>query len=188
MRIKLTKDQISNLVWIVAIVLILFTPVGFYARVFVGKLFASEATIVKSENRELLQSYNWQLSDLKGKRYNFSDLEGKVVLVNFWATWCPPCVAEMPSLNDLYSDFQDEVAFVFVASDQKEKVEAFLTKRDYNIPVYFETSRTPEQLVSKSIPATFILSKSGELVVEEKGVADWNSTSTRELLNQLLQE
>nr|WP_299340093.1 TlpA disulfide reductase family protein [Allomuricauda sp.] len=188
MKIKLTKDQISNLVWILAIVLIVFTPVGFYARVFVGKVFASDATIIKSENRKLLEDYNWRLSNAEGKSLNFSELEGKVVLINFWATWCPPCVAEMPSLNDLYTDYQDKVAFVFVASDKEEKVASFMTKRGYQFPVYFETSSTPQQLVSKSIPATFILNKSGELVVEEKGAADWNSTSTRDLLNQLLEE
>ncbi|TAI46651.1 TlpA family protein disulfide reductase [Flagellimonas allohymeniacidonis] len=185
---KLSKDQISNVIWILAIVLILFTPLGFYARVLVGKVFATSANIIEIDNREKLKAYNWKLKDLEGNGISFSDLKGEVVLINFWATWCPPCVAEMPSLNDLYQDYHEKIAFVFVANDQKEKVVSFLDKKQYGFPVFFETLSTPDLLISRSIPATYILSKSGEIVVAEKGAADWNSQSTRELLDQLLQE
>ena len=185
---KLSKDQISNIIWILAIALILFTPIGFYARVLVGKVFATSADIVDVEKRKTLKDYDWQMKDLYGNSLDFSEMKGKVVLVNFWATWCPPCVAEMPSLNDLYQDYQDKIAFVFVASDERKKVNTYLNRKDYNFPVYFETSSTPDLLISRSIPATYILSSSGEIVVAETGAADWNSRSTRKLLDELLQQ
>jgi len=111
-----------------------------------------------------------------------------VVVVNFWATWCPPCVAELPSLVKLYADYGDNVRFVLVNNEQPQKVSEFLKKKNYSVPVYFEKSRTPEVLRSKSIPATYILNKSGKIVVDEKGAANWDSESTRNLLDQLLEE
>lgn len=185
---RLSKEQISNGIWILAIVLILFTPVGFHLRVFAGKLFATNADVVAVEEQKTLSDFQWRLVDLEGNTSNFESYEGKVVLVNFWATWCPPCIAELPSLVKLHNDFGDKVAFVFVANDEVGKVSQFLEKKDLQLPVYFETSRTPEVLVSKSIPATYILSKSGKVVVAEKGAANWNSKATRNLLDQLLLE
>ncbi|WP_435625108.1 TlpA family protein disulfide reductase [Flagellimonas sp.] len=185
---KLSKEQIGNLIWILAIVLILFTPIGFHARVLAGRIFAFDADIVQKEERKELDNYNWSLVGIDGYATNFKSYQNRVTVVNLWATWCPPCVAEMPSFVNLYEDYGDKVDFFFVANDKKEKVVAFLEKKGYALPVYFETSKTPELLSSKSIPATFILNKAGEIVVEEHGVADWDSKSTRELLDTLLSE
>ncbi len=188
MNVKLSKEQIGNLIWVVVILLILFTPVGFHARVFVGRIFAFNADVIKADERNTLDDYGWTFVDMDGTSVNFKSYQNRVVVVNRWATWCPPCVAEMPSFAKLYSDYSDKVDFLFVASDEKGKVNAFLEKKGYYFPVYFETSRAPELLTSKSIPATFILNKSGEIVVDERGVADWNSSQTRELLDTLIAE
>ncbi|SHH03214.1 TlpA family protein disulfide reductase [Flagellimonas flava] len=185
---KLSKEQIGNVVWIVVILLILFTPIGFHLKVFVGKLFSGTADVIAVEDREMLESYNWQLQDMKGNPVNFKSFENEVVLVNFWATWCPPCVAEMPSLARLHSDYKDRVIFAFVASDEKIKVSKFLDKKGYSFPVYFENTKTPDVLVSSSIPATYILDKKGKVVVKEIGAAKWDAQSTRDLLDQLLAE
>ena len=185
---KLSKEQIGNLVWVVVILLILFTPIGFHARVLAGKIFAFDADVIKVEERKKLDNYSWTLTDIHGNSKNFNSYRNKVVVVNLWATWCPPCVAEMPSFSKLYEDYGDKVDFFFVANDKKDKVTAFLQKKGYEFPVYFEKSRGPELLSSNSIPATFILNKSGEIVVDERGVADWNSDSTRALLDTLIAE
>lgn len=185
---RLSKEQISNGVWILAIVLILFTPIGFHLRVMVGKLFATKADVVAVDEQKTLSDYQWRLVDMEGNVSNFESYEGKVVLVNFWATWCPPCIAELPSLAKLHQDFGNRVAFAFVANDEVDKVSQFLKKKGLRLPVYFETSGTPEVLVSKSIPATYILSKTGKVVVAEKGAVNWNSKATRNLLDQLLLE
>ncbi len=185
---KLTKEQISNGVWILVIVIILFTPIGFHLKVLTGKILAVSADVVEENKRQTLENYHWELIDGKGNTVNFEDHKGKVVLVNFWATWCPPCVAELPSLDSLYGDYKDKVVFVFVASDEQQKVNAFLSKKRYELPVYFENSSTPNLLISTSIPATFILDKSGEIVVREIGAAKWDAQSTKDLLDQLLSE
>lgn len=188
MVVKRSKKHIGNLIWIIIILLLLFTPVGFHARVLAGRIFAFEADILGIEDRKTLDTYQWRLVDLEQRALDFDTLQNKVVVVNFWATWCPPCVSELPSFVSLYEDYQDKVAFLFVAKDDTKKVTSFLGKRGYDLPVYFEISQTPEMLESKSIPTTFIIGKSGTINVAEKGAANWNANTTRNLLDTLLSE
>ncbi len=185
---KLSKEQISNGIWILVIILIVFTPVGFHLRVLVSKLIATSADVVEVEEQHTLKNYHWNLVTLEDKQMDFQSKKGEVVLVNFWATWCPPCIAELPSLVELHEDYGNKMVFAFVASDEREKVATFLERKEYHLPVYFEASQTPNELVSKSIPATYIISKTGKIVVDEKGAANWNSESTRALLDSLLLE
>lgn len=187
---KITKEQIGNAIWILAIVLILFTPLGFYPRVWVNKIVAtviSPSTVDKDEQTRL-KNYNWNLVDLEGKSTNLQSKQGEVILVNVWATWCPPCVAELPGFVELYSDYKNKVEFAFVANDEKQKVEAFLKKKGYDLPVYFQASATPKELESSSIPVTYIIDKKGNVVVDKTGAANWNSDKTRSLLDKLISE
>ncbi|RIV47426.1 TlpA family protein disulfide reductase [Flagellimonas pelagia] len=187
---KITKEQIGNAIWILALVLILFTPVGFHVRVWVSKVMAEviSADTVEDDEQITLENYHWNLVNMDGKQMDFQSAKGKVAVVNVWATWCPPCVAELPKFADLYADYKDKVVFAFVANDDKEKVEAFLKKKGYQLPVYLQASSAPSELESSTIPATYIISKSGKIVVDERGAANWSSESTRTLLDELILE
>lgn len=138
------------------------------------------------EDRVRLRAYNWKLVDSEGKEVDFSEMRGKVVLVNIWATWCPPCVAEMPGMQDLYEDYGDRVEFLFIARDEHDRVEKFISKNEYSFPVYFERTAPPEELSSNSLPTTFVIDASGVIRVEKVGAADWNSKKVHELLDKLL--
>lgn len=183
---KISKKQWSNVAFIIGIALILFTPVGFHARVFVGRLLSTSAAVLKTELQIPVKNYDWQLVDANGNRLNFEKVKGEVVLVNFWATWCPPCVAEMPSLQNLYNDYGDKVAFMLVAQDKTEKVAAFIEKKGYDLPVYYSMTEPPNVLTSKSIPTTYVINKEGKIIVAETGAADWNSEKIRNLLDELV--
>lgn len=185
---KLEKKKISNIVLILVAGIVLFTPVGFKVQVLMNRLLSFNPTETKIEAQKKVTDYHWQLISLKGVATNFEQEKGEVVVVNFWATWCPPCVAEMPSFQSLYDDYGDKVSFLFIAQDAEEKVSSFLKKKNYNLPVFYENSATPTQLQSKSIPITFVISKSGKIIVSETGAANWNSDATRNLLNKLLAE
>jgi len=187
---KLSKQQIKNGIWILAIGLILFTPIAFHFRVWIIGQISSHisAGVVEKDLRSELGDYQWQLVDLKGNPMEFRTLKGEVILVNIWATWCPPCVAEFPSFVKLHQDYGDKLAFVFVARDDPKKVEAFLQRKGYELPVYYPVSDPPTEFSGSSIPATYIIGKSGEIAVDEKGAANWNSRQTRELLDALLLE
>lgn len=182
------KKWILNGVFILAALVLVFTPVGFKVKVFASKLLSSSAAMVKEGMKVPLDSYQWKLTDLENRSFDFEDQRGRIVLVNFWATWCPPCVAEMPSMQDLYNDYGDKVTFMFVTSDDRQKVLNFLKRKNLDLPVYYPASETPKTLKSKLLPTTYIIDKEGKIVVAETGAADWNSSETRELIDGLLSQ
>lgn len=186
MGIRLEKKTLTNGLLIVFILILLFTPLGFKIKVGINQLFSGNPGVLQVEKQVLLDNYTWDLVDLQGKPTQLQDLTNKVLVVNFWATWCPPCVAEMPAFQSLYEDYGAEVAFLFVAEDDYKKVTAFVRKKGYTLPVYFSTSPAPEMLVSPALPTTYIIDRTGKIVVKEVGAADWNSKATRSLLDQLL--
>ena len=185
---KLRKEKLTNFAVIVFLALLLFTPVGFHARVFMTRLISFSPTVLSKEERLRLTDYSWKLLRLNGEKVDLKDLEGRVVLINFWATWCPPCVAEMPSLDNLFEDYGADVEFVLVAHDDPKRVSAFLARKDYDFPVFFEAGRPPGELRVESIPTTYLIDRNGHVRVKKIGAADWNSTAVRELLSELIKE
>ena len=130
----------------------------------------------------------WELYDKNGQPVALEKLNDKPVFLNFWATWCPPCIAEMPGIADLYEKYKDQVNFVFVSNERPETVEKFALKHHFtDLPFYF-TGAVPSDFASNSIPATFIISKKGKVVLAKKGAARWNTGKTERLLKQLIKE
>ncbi len=185
---KIEKKNGINILLIIGIFILLFTPLGFQVKVFTNRLLSGSPAMIKKERQPTLDNYNWNLVDALGNTVNLESKRGNVLIINFWATWCPPCVAEMPGFQALYEDYGNRVDFLFVAEDEADKVDAFLRKKGYTFPVYYSKSKTPDILYSKSIPTTYVINKQGKIVVDEVGAADWNSAKTRALLDKLLEE
>ncbi len=176
---------LSNLIFVIAIVLLLFKPTRIWI---IGKLSFSPQIneITKSDK---LTNYSLKLKGLNTDDINFEDLKGQVILLNYWATWCPPCIAEMPMLNNLYKDYKDKVKFILVTTDSWQKVSAFYNEKGYNFPTYQLQSNLPSELNrSNSIPTTYIIDKSGYIRVYSTGSANWNSKSFRKQLDSFLKD
>ncbi|WP_170114164.1 TlpA family protein disulfide reductase [Pontibacter mucosus] len=127
----------------------------------------------------------FKLVDLNGKVTDFESLKGKVVFLNIWATWCPPCVAEMPNIQRLHDKLADEnVAFVMLSVDEGgvEKVKKYIDKKGYTFPVYMPASSFPQEFYSNAIPTTFIISPEGKIVAKQEGMADYDTKEVREFL------
>jgi len=114
------------------------------------------------------QSADFTLSDLQGKAWHLQDLRGKVVLVNFWATWCPPCRKEMPDLDALYDKFKDQGFVVLAISDEEvAKVAPFIGERKISYPVLLDPGRKVNDLfIVEGIPKSFVYDRSGKLVTQ----------------------
>jgi len=168
--------------------LIFFTPLEFYVIKYSNRLLSNNSVPLIQREKEIVDEYDWTLKASDGKIINLKEYKGDVVFINFWATWCGPCVEEMPDLQKLYSAYNDKVTFLFVARDKQNIVSAFLTKKDYDIPVYFERGLTPKLFYHASIPATYIISKKGVIEMAKTGSYNWNSNKVRELLDNLLKE
>jgi thiol-disulfide isomerase/thioredoxin len=123
-----------------------------------------------------------------GKTVDLASLKGKVVFINFWATWCPPCIAEMPSINALYGKFKDNenVAFLMVDVDGNyQKSDSFMKKHHYALEVVSPVGEIPPVFMQGAIPTTVILDKEGKLVYRQEGAADYFSTKMVDLISQL---
>ncbi|CAM1362855.1 Thiol-disulfide isomerase or thioredoxin [Tenacibaculum sediminilitoris] len=180
---KFNRKTISNIVFVVIIGLLLYPP----TKVYFIRLVSFSPSTTTEEQREELVDYNWKLKGLNTTNIDFNETKNKVVFVNFWATWCPPCIAEMPSIQKLYEDYKDKVQFIFVSNEDWTTIDVFYKNKGYDLPTYNILSKVPDQLVSNTIPATFILDKNGTIMVDKRGPADWNSNKIRILLDELLQ-
>lgn len=184
---KISKSQRNNIIFLVFILLLLIPQTRQPIQVFLQKGLAMiSPSVIKEDNRITLTDYEWQLVDENGRSYNFNEAKGKVVLINFWATWCPPCIAEMPSMEKLYTDYKDKVVFLFVSNETQEVISKFKQKNDYDFLVHSAITAGPKLLEVSSIPRTFVLDPKGHIVIDKTGAADWNSDKVRKLLDDLL--
>ena len=132
------------------------------------------------------ETINWKIYDMQGNTVSFTSLQDKPVFLNFWATWCPPCIGELPGIKELHDEYKDKVHFVLATNENPEKVKAFADKQGYgDLPFYINTS-TPADFASESIPATFVISRNGMIVINKKGAARWNSDKMKKIIDELL--
>ncbi|HLK65335.1 MAG TPA: TlpA disulfide reductase family protein [Bryobacteraceae bacterium] len=116
----------------------------------------------------LVQESGFTLTALDGKTYSLPSLRGKVVLLNFWATWCPPCRKEMPDMEKLYRQFEKKGLVVLAVSDEeRETVTGFLQKQNYTFPVLLDPGRKVNAAFAvEGIPKSFLFDREGNLVSE----------------------
>jgi thiol-disulfide isomerase/thioredoxin len=131
--------------------------------------------------------YPLPLLTLDGRPANLQQFRGKAVLVNLWASWCPPCLAEMPGLQALYQKTDtSKVAFVLISLDANpNKARALLKHKGYTLPVFFPAAPLPAPFNSPSIPSTVILTPSGRLADRHDGMADYDTPEFRAALEKL---
>lgn len=132
-----------------------------------------------------------QFEDVNGKHVNTASLKGKVVFINFWATWCPPCIKEMPSIQALYNKFNpaDDIVFLLVDVDgDLEKSSAFMKNNQLNMPIYKPTANLPSSFIQGAIPTTVILDKNGAMKARIEGGRDYNTAEMENEIRALLKE
>ena len=133
------------------------------------------------------QSVDWgalQLTDLQGKAVSLDDYEGKVLLVNVWATWCKPCIQEMPAMDKLQQQYPDKLAILTVSDEAVEKLRKFRSR--YNYSFDFIKANTPLAEQSLTVyPITYLLSPDGDVEAVFLGALDWTNPKIQEKLLQL---
>ena len=127
-----------------------------------------EALAKLDANDRQRQQTDFTLSDLSGRQWSLKTLRGKVVLINFWATWCPPCRKEMPDLQALYERFRPKGLVILAISDEEiATVQPFIRERKYTYPVLVDPGRKVHRLfVVEGIPMSFVFNREGRLVAE----------------------
>ena len=132
--------------------------------------------------------YAWSIKTLDGAEVAFSQFRGKSVFVNVWATWCGPCVDEMPDIEALWQSMSahgDSVAFVLLSEEEAEPVRKFVEEQALSAPIYITTGPLPDVFESRGVPATFIVDPQGTIVFRRTGAASWNNDACRNYLREL---
>jgi len=188
---KVTKKMIYNILFYGLIIFIL-TPYGrpkFLQAISYVKSMIISPNIPKTDDRTLISNMDLKLKGtLNASDINLENLKGNLIFLNYWATWCPPCRAEMPSIQQLYDDYKGKMAFVFITNDPKEKVVKFYADNNHNFPTYSLLSNPAPEISTKSLPTTFIIDKQGRIVAKEIGASNWNSKGYRKMFDALIAE
>ena len=133
-------------------------------------------------------SYQWTLRDLKDQPASFARFKGKPVFLNIWATWCGPCVREMPSIARLADEPRLEgkgIEFVCVSiDDSTDQVRRFVEGRPWHM-TFFRADKVPPVFLTEGIPATFIIAPDGRIASSEVGAAQWDTPEVIALLEKL---
>ena len=152
-------------------------------------VISPDTAVPESEKTEA--DYDFNLLTFQDENFDFRNLKGKAVFMNFWASWCAPCIAELPSIQNLYEDYADkeDMAFVMVSLDREsEKAYKFILKKDFTFPIYKPDmiGGIPAMYNSPSIPTTFVLNRKGKIDTKKVGMANYDSKKFRNYLDKLL--
>ena len=181
----LPKDRLLGLLIVIALTLLVL-------RNQKPGLENSQPEINEFKSQEGYLAPRFTLRNLKGNLERLDDHLGKVIIVNFWATWCTPCVKEMPSFENLYRRFRSKGLTILAVSLDKSsssKVQEFADKYKLSFPVLLDTDGVAEKLYpSFTIPFTYVVDKKGRIVARVDGGKDWGSAKTFESVEHLLKQ
>ena len=183
-------SKVTDVLFILFIVAML-TPQG---RMAIGgfvnniKSRVSQPELLKTPLSIPPLAYTMNMLDVNGEPYDAGQLEDKVVFLNLWATWCPPCVGEMPGIQKLYDTYKDDpnVEFILLSNESPEIIKSFVNEKDYDFPVFSNKQQLHPIFESQSIPTTFLISKDKKIVVKEVGAMDWGGKTMQAFIDDLL--
>jgi thiol-disulfide isomerase/thioredoxin len=186
-----SKRDIIELSVIVIIFAVIYIT-GSQAEVFgkVQQAFLKTGVVNISLPEEQVTSgadYNFQLVDSEGAQLDVRALKGKTIFINMWATWCAPCVAEMPSINALYNKIEnkDEIVFLMISYDKEMRnARSWIKRKGFDFPVYQLTSPLPDMYETGVVPSTFVISSEGKVVLSKTGMANYDTKRFLKFLNK----
>jgi thiol-disulfide isomerase/thioredoxin len=115
---------------------------------------------------------------------------GDVIFMNIWATWCPPCIVEMPSIHNLYNELKDDgnITFLLVSMDEEfDRAIQFMERRNFDMPIVHFRGRAEGVYESNVIPTTYVITKDGRIAVEKSGLAKYDTPEFIRFMRELAQ-
>lgn len=140
------------------------------------------------DESKLTADYNMKLVDTDGNILDLQTLKGKTIFMNYWATWCAPCVAEMPSIDGLYKKVGEDpnIVFLMISEDKKmSTARGWVKRKGFSFPIYKLASPIADVYETGVVPTTFVISPEGKIVVAKTGMANYDSRRFVKLMKRL---
>ncbi len=134
---------------------------------------------------------DFSLPDLTGRQTSLAAYRGHYVLLNFWATWCPPCLAEMPSMEVIFERYRERGFVILAVSSDSEGVDVvgdFVAQLGVSFPIVLDSNRRVSDLYgARNLPVSFLLDRDGHVVAAAQGARDWASDAARSTLDEIIE-
>ena len=157
------------------------------AIIFIGLISCNETAKEKDKDGQIVttiiesETDKIKLTDLDSKAIDLNQYKGKTIFINFWATWCKPCLQEMPSIQKAQELLKNEnIVFLFASDEVVEQIEKFKTNHQY--PFHYVRAENMEALNIMALPTTYIFNPEGKLVFSEMGFRKWDDKNNIDLL------
>lgn len=185
---KLKTPSLSTILFLMLLALLIIPQTRTPIQVVVNsvKILFWSPSELDAEDQTQLAPFVYQLSTINGTNKVVEVGQGKPVFISYWATWCPPCLAELPSIQKLYTDYHEEVDFILITNEEQQKVRRFIDKNPYDLPLYTPRMSPPEKLQGQRIPTNYLIDAKGKIIIKETGAADWNSERLRGVLEKMI--
>jgi len=174
------NNKIKTLIGVIAFAVFLGT--AFWGYTYLSNTYKLNTNTIGSSQKNVLRAApDFTVIDEAGNSAKLSDFFGKPIVLNFWASWCPPCKNEMPHFNKLYGEKKDEVVFLMVdyVDGERETTETglqYVREQGFDFPIYFDTKQEAANAYEvTSIPATFFINADGKIVTSFQGAIDETS-------------
>ncbi len=185
---KIGKKTIINIVLILFVLSFFVTPIGHYGKILLNRVFSFSPPVIEKELREKITDYDWKLKDAEWSFFNFDRSKGKVVFINLWASWRLPCEAELASIQEMYNDYEGKMDFYIITNENRPPVEEFMTKHGFTFPVTYLIIGEKMPIDPDEVPSSYLIDKSGNVVIYKKKIADWSTSKVYALLDELITE
>lgn len=186
---KWMKNNWSTVIFAVLLVVLLVNP---DAKAWLMRQMASTGILnssISESTTSQIPSIDFMVKNEDGTTINTADLKGKVVFINFWASWCPPCRAEFPSIQEFYEKYRNHQDIVFLTvnlDDNPGLGKAYLKQKNFTVPFIIPAGAIPKELYSGSLPTTVVLDKKGRIRLHHQGLADYSKDSFYTQVDELV--
>ena len=188
--LRFFKSNISNILFVLIVGIMFFSADArtllIKGLMSTGLYNADAPSSALALNKSIPDDLAFRSQD--GDLIKLSENKGKIYFINFWATWCPPCRAEMPSINSLYSKIKNKEKINFIMVDVDNKIASsvkYMKRNSFELHVYSAESAIPEHIFSGSLPTTVIVGPKGDIVFQHSGMANYDNVEMLNFLNAL---
>lgn len=183
---KINKKTILNIAVMLFILSFFVTPMGHYGKILLNRIFSFSPSVIEEANREKIADYDWKLKDAEWNFFNFDKSEGNVVFINLWASWRLPCEAELASIQKMYDRYKGKMDFYIITNENRPPVEEFMAKQGFTFPVTYLIIGEKTPINPDEVPSSYLIDKSGNIVIYKQKIADWNTSKVYSLLDNLI--